>query len=79
MIKPYNAARKTIKWYKKLSVHLIQIALLNAHILYKKDGGRKTFLQFQREVSIVLEALCIQAIHEGYRGLNSIIFHLSRS
>ncbi|XP_070548779.1 piggyBac transposable element-derived protein 4-like [Ptychodera flava] len=50
MIQPYSAARKTLKWYKKLAIHLIQIALLNALILYKKTGGQYNFLKFQHEV-----------------------------
>ncbi|XP_039602150.1 piggyBac transposable element-derived protein 4-like [Polypterus senegalus] len=50
VLEPYSAARKTMKWYKKLSVHLLQMAMLNAHILYQKNGGTKTFLQFEHDV-----------------------------
>jgi len=39
-----------MKWYRKLSFHLLQMALLNAHILYVKTGGTKTFLQFSHHV-----------------------------
>ena len=53
MIKPYNAARKTMKWTKKVVIHLLQIALLNAYFLYTKQatGKKMDFLKFQHDVS----------------------------
>ena len=51
MLQPYSAARKSLKWYRKLGIHVIQVALLNAHILYQKDGGRNPFLRFCHDVS----------------------------
>jgi len=39
-----------MKWYKKLAFHLLQVTLLNAHILYSKSGGDKSFLQFSHDV-----------------------------
>lgn len=51
MIKQYNATRKTLKWTRKVVVHLIQISMLNAFILYGKSGGEKTFLKFQHDAS----------------------------
>ena len=50
LIKPYEIPRKSLKWYKKLAMHFLQLATLNSFLLYKKDGGRKVFLDFQREV-----------------------------
>jgi len=47
---PYSSARKSMKWYKKLAFHLLQVDLLNALILYSKSGGDKTFLQFSHDV-----------------------------
>lgn len=40
MLEPYSAARKTMKWYRKLAFHLLQLAMLNSHILYQKSGGK---------------------------------------
>jgi len=37
IIQPYSAARKSMKWYRKLSFHLLQMALLNSHILYVEN------------------------------------------
>lgn len=51
MLQPYSIARKTMKWYKKLTFHLIHVALLNSYILYRKDGHDGTFLTFQHDVA----------------------------
>ncbi|CAL1527809.1 unnamed protein product, partial [Lymnaea stagnalis] len=45
-LEPISAARQTRQWYVKLGVHLIQLAILNAHHLNKQFGNQKTFLQF---------------------------------
>ena len=50
VLQPYSTARKSMKWYKKLLFHLLQVALLNAHVLYSKSAGNKTFLQFSHDV-----------------------------
>lgn len=54
MIEPYDATRKTMSWYKKLVIHLFQIAVLNAHIIYcqtTNDNPKLSFLTFTREIS----------------------------
>ncbi|KAL7631069.1 UNVERIFIED_CONTAM: hypothetical protein RMT77_018635 [Armadillidium vulgare] len=38
----YTMARKTIKWYKKLGMHLIQIRILDALGIYNMDRKKKT-------------------------------------
>ena len=50
MIQPYDATRKTMKWYRKLAIHLIQLAMLNSFIVYQKSGGKSVYLKFQSEV-----------------------------
>lgn len=50
LIQPYDATRRSMKWYRKLAVHLIQVAMLNACILQQKNGGQLNFLKFQTEV-----------------------------
>ena len=50
LLEPFKVARKSMKWYKKLATHLIQVSLLNSILLYKKDGERKSPLDFQRSV-----------------------------
>lgn len=50
VLQPYNALRKSRAWYKKLVLHLTQIALYNAFILYKNAGNGGKFLDFQKRV-----------------------------
>ena len=50
MLHPYDCMGKSLKWYRKLAVHLIQRALLNAHIIYAKKGGNLSFKRFTEEV-----------------------------
>ena len=40
---------KSIKWYRKLLLHLINMATLNAHILNKKYGRNKLSYSAYRE------------------------------
>lgn len=37
----YPAERKTLRWYKKISIHIIQLLLMNSHILFNKYSGKK--------------------------------------
>ena len=54
LLKPYAAPGKSLKWYKKMAIHFMQLSMLNSFIIYQKDGGRKAFLGFQCEVSAAL-------------------------
>lgn len=46
LLEPFKVARKCMKWYKKLAMHLMQLSLLNSFLLYKKDSARKPLLHF---------------------------------
>lgn len=51
MMSSVECSRKTMKWYKKMFFHLIDCAVLNAHILYQvKTGEKPTLHDFTREV-----------------------------
>ena len=53
----YCCVRKSMKWTKKVAFHFIEEGLLNAHILYKKSGGRKPLLKFKLDcISALLAA-----------------------
>ncbi|XP_044133452.1 piggyBac transposable element-derived protein 4-like [Bufo gargarizans] len=54
VLKPYEVMRKSYVWYKKLSIYLLQMAMYNSYVLYKKSGGTQTFLCYQE---IVIEKL----------------------
>ena len=62
VIKPYDATRKSLIWYKKLCIHLLQLAMLNAHIVYKSSNKepRLSFMDFTKEV---IHSLLFQ--HDG--------------
>ena len=40
MLSYHSALRKTIRWYKKVGVHLVEMMLTNAFYLHKKFGPR---------------------------------------
>lgn len=47
-----ECARKSLKWYKKLYFHLIDISLYNAYILYQAKTGKKPdFSDFRLNVA----------------------------
>lgn len=50
MIEPYDATRRSLAWYKKIAIHLLQMALLNAWVVYGKQGGQLNFLKFTLSV-----------------------------
>ena len=52
MISYYDSLHKTIRWYKKIGLHLIDIYLFNAHALYTTSSPRQpmTLLQFRENV-----------------------------
>ncbi|KAK3757441.1 hypothetical protein RRG08_038796 [Elysia crispata] len=50
LLESYDATRKTVRWYLKLAIHLIQISILNGWTLYKHKGGKFDFYKFSRNV-----------------------------
>ena len=50
MLSPYLVSRRTRRWYKKVSVYLIQLALYNSFVLYSKAGRTRSFLKFQEAI-----------------------------
>ena len=47
MICTYSSIRKSMKWTKKVAFHFIEEGILNAYILFKKEGGTKPLLRFK--------------------------------
>ncbi|XP_014259125.1 piggyBac transposable element-derived protein 4-like [Cimex lectularius] len=53
MISYYIGARKSLKWYKKLGFHIMEVLLLNAYLLYKRYSVQSTtlnLLQFRENI-----------------------------
>ena len=46
----YSPLQKTQKWYSKVVLQLLNLAIVNAFTLYKKVGGRKAQLKFRKSV-----------------------------
>jgi len=46
MLSYYTFSRKRVKWWKKLFFHLLYLAVVNAHILYKKSSKKKCHWKF---------------------------------
>ena len=59
MVLYYGFAHKSMKWWKRVFFHLMDLSLVNAHILHSLAGGRLTQLQFRQEVA--------QSLLEGYQ------------
>jgi len=41
MANSYSVSRHTFKWMKKLFFHLLDLVILNSHILHSLCGGKK--------------------------------------
>ena len=63
-IHPYSMARKSFKWFTKLGVHLIQVMIRNAWVVFRSCGGDFDFLTFQEKVIDIL----VMQTGEGRRG-----------
>lgn len=50
MLSYYPCERKTLRWYKKIFVHVLQMLLLNAHKLYNMHCPKQTFYDFRLNI-----------------------------
>jgi len=52
MLEPYLSLRKSMKWYKKLFQHLLDVTVYNSFVLYKKKnpGTQDTLLSFHTKL-----------------------------
>lgn len=68
----YPMIRKTLRWYKKIGIHMFQLYLQNAHSLFNKYSGRKLSLyQFRLEILEKLLPDELQQI-EAHRNLEHL-------
>ena len=60
MLSYHSSLRKTIRWYKKVGVHLLEVFLVNAHYLYletaktRSDLRALTLLEFREQIILSL-------------------------
>ncbi|KAF0694469.1 piggyBac transposable element-derived protein 4-like, partial [Aphis craccivora] len=50
MMSYYPCERKTLRWYKKIAIHFLQIALLNSFLLYCKNVKKISYYDFRISV-----------------------------
>lgn len=53
MLSYYSSLRKTIRWYKKIALHIVEVLVMNSHILYNEnhaDADKMTLLKFRESV-----------------------------
>jgi len=62
----YNPLRKTIKWYRKVIIHMIDVAATNSYILYRKVGGAHSQQWFRER--LCAELTQIEHLTSNIRG-----------
>ena len=68
----YPSQRKTVRWYKKLGVHILHLLFQNSYLLYNKYSGRKLSLYEYRQN--ILEKILPEK--KDLRGTNKRTQHL---
>jgi len=48
MLSYYSFSNRFLKWYKKVFVYLLDIAVYNSHIIYNRDSEEISFLEFRK-------------------------------
>lgn len=64
MISYYSCPKKTIRWYKKVIFHLLDIGVWNAFFIYKCGLNKKpTFADFRE--TLIRDLLGIEGVYDG--------------
>lgn len=72
MLSSVECVRKTVKWYKKVFFHLVDLSLLNAYALYKTQTGRNISVSdFQQRLIKEIIEIHHRPQTEGRRGRRS--------
>lgn len=62
MLAYYPCDRKTLRWYKKLGIHYVQLMLLNSFFLYNKYSSKDKMSLYDFRISILSSLLHIENI-----------------
>lgn len=46
----YPSTRKSVRWYKKIGIHVVQMLLLNSYLLFNKYQRKISFYDFRLEI-----------------------------
>ena len=72
-----NISRKSVKWSKKMALYLINCALINAYILYKKSKDQISNLPFKVFAETISEEwLDLESVPDIPRNINENRSHL---
>lgn len=50
LVSYYSCPRKTVRWYKKIIFHLLDVTLFNAYILFKKKIKNIRMIEFREKI-----------------------------
>ena len=75
----YSPLRKTLKWYRKVVLQHLDMAMVNAFILYKKVGGTKAQLKFRKSVIALLLSSDIRINEDLPQVSDTAAFHHYKS
>lgn len=50
MMAYYPCERKTLRWYKKIGIHFVQICMLNSYLLYTKNIKKISYYDYRLSV-----------------------------
>ena len=68
MVVYYGFSHKSIKWWMRVFFHMLDLALVNAHLLYLASGNKLTQLAFRQDVAkSLLEGFERQGAHRTPR------------
>nr|XP_022902544.1 piggyBac transposable element-derived protein 4-like [Onthophagus taurus] len=56
MLSYYPCVQKTMRWYKKIFIHVLQMSVINSYILYKKYSGNRSKSIYEYRLAL-LESL----------------------
>ena len=51
MVLYYGFSHKSIKWWKRVFFHMLDLSLVNAHLLYLASGNKLTQLEFRQSIA----------------------------
>ena len=74
----YSPVRKTLKWYRKVVLQQLDMAMVNAFILYKV-GGTKAQLKFRKSVIASLLSSDIRINEDLPQASDTAAFHHHKS
>ena len=75
----YSPLRKTLKWYRKVVLQHLDMAMVNAFLLYKKVGGTKAQLKFRKCVIASLLSSDTRTNEDNPQTSNTTAFYHHKS